>query len=184
LYTNYLIPLNVRLFGFATAKAILESISETGAVTANVSLPTKPFLPGTATDFKSPRWYPLGNSWVFVILAAPGVIGYQVVSAVGDDAVELETLEARKRLLELMAAMIAAAVAALGARNVSGRPFTPDDLPPLSAASSPSVTMSPDMLADLLIVGIIFLGIAAIVAPEITLPILARSALPVLAVAP
>jgi hypothetical protein len=179
LYLHYLIPLNVGLLGLATAKAILESIDGTGAFTTNVSLPKTPFLPGTT--FKSPRWYPLGTSWVFVILAAPGVIGYQVVSDVGKDAVELESLEARQRLLDLMATMIAAAVAALGARNVSGRPFTPDDLPPLAATSSPGVTTSPDMVARALL----FVAIAALLVLTLgppALPILPR--LPILAVAP
>ncbi len=179
LYLHYLIPLNVCLFGFATAKAVLESMDY--PFTGNLSLPEQPFLPGK--DFKSPRWYPLSKgSWVFVMLAAPGVIGYQVISDVGDDAVEKESLEDRKRLLELMAAMIAAAVAALGARNVSGRPFTPDDLPPLAAASGPGVTTSTD-----LVFWIMFLGIAAlaglVLAPEVTLPILTRIPLPALATA-
>ena len=172
---GYLALLNTAIFGYAVAKAILTSVNAAGAPTANLTLPEDPFLPGRG--FKSPRWYPLpGGSWVFVILVVPGVIGYQVVSEVGDYAVELETQEARKRLEELMAAMIAASVAALGARNVGGRPFTPDDLPDLAPAGSPGVTSSSSV-----VVAIFFVAIAALLglalAPEGTVPILARTLL-------
>ena len=179
LYLRYLIPLNIRLFGYGVAKAMLESIDANGKYTANLTPATKPFLPGM--DFKSPRWYPLPTGgWVFVILVAPGVIGYQVVSEVAKDAVEVETQEARKRIEELMAAMIAASVAALGARNVGGRPFTPDDLPPLAPVGSPGVASSADVLFAIFFLAIAALG-GLILAPEIELPIMARIALPVLA---
>jgi len=180
LYLKYLVPLNVGIFGYATAKAILDSIDPTGAVTAAVSTSEKPFLPGV--DFKSPRWYPLENgSWAFVMLVAPGVIGYEVVSEIGEEAYEPATVKsAREKIIDAMAAMIAAAAAAAGARNVSGRPFTPDDLPPLFTPSPDAqpVDLVPVIVASILFVAII--GLAAAVGPEVLLPKVSPIPLPVL----
>ena len=156
LYLHYLIPVNTAILTFALAKSFMEGMAY--PYTGSFSLPDQPFLPGK--DFKSPRWYPHGNGWVFAMLAGPGVIGYQVVSMSGvrSFVLDMDAVEDRKRLMELMAAMIAGGVAALGARNVSGRPFTPDDLPPLSAAGGPDVPISTDLTFWL-----IFLGFAIVV---------------------
>jgi hypothetical protein len=161
LYIRYLVPLNVGLYGFTLAKAILESINAAGQVTISVPTTVKPFLPGV--DFKSPRWYPMPDgSWAFVMLVAPGVIGYQLTSEIGKDAYEPATVtKQRDAIKDAMAAMIAAAAAAAGARNVSGRPFTPDDLPDLFVPA-PSGTSAGDARILLAIaVGLLLVGIIA-----------------------
>jgi len=167
LYLRYLVPLNVGIFGYATANAILTSIDATGAITAPVTLSARPYLPGM--HFESPRWYPLGDSWAFVMLVAPGVIGYEVVSEV-DEQVQEQEQEARERLMGAMAAMIAAAAAAAGARNVSGRPFTPDDLPPMvvPASSTDATDFFPVLVAAILFVAILSTGGAELPLPALT----------------
>jgi hypothetical protein len=158
LYRRYLVPLNVGFLGSTLAKIILESIDAAGKVTAPVST-VKPFLPGV--KFQSPRWYPMPNgSWAFVMLVAPGVIGYQLTSEIGKEVYEPATVtKAREAIMDAMAAMIAAAAAAAAARNVSGRPFTPADLPDLFLPA-PSDTQAGDVrILGAIAVGLLMLGI-------------------------
>jgi hypothetical protein len=175
LYVRYLIPLNVGEFGFTLAKSLLESLD--GAGNATISTPKDPYLPGV--DFRTPRFYPLLNGgWVLVLLVAPGVIGYEVMAQQPRTALEpLRSRPRREKMMDAMAAMIAAAAAAAGARNVGGRPFTPDDLPDLFVpAPADADTES--------IIGPILIGLMIIVVLVATRGQAARGMLPILQWAP